>query len=152
MAKYLEMRLRTLQKRYERAPQNSAILHEICKCLITLKRDEEMLPWSRRALELNPHDVTSLTRCADALYLLGRYAEALRMWEQDPSQNTRPVLHRLRLGMNLMMAGLNRTGFFGEFLVQKLRLPDHYLHWKHNRLFRLLPAVYVLAVQVTVDC
>lgn len=105
MAKYLEMRLRTLQKRYERAPQNSAILHEICKCLITLKRDEEMLPWSRRALELNPHDVTSLTRCADALYLLGRYAEALRMWEQDPSQNTRPVLHRLRLGMNLMMAG-----------------------------------------------
>lgn len=46
---------------------------------------------------------------------------------------------------------LNRPGFFGEFLVRKLRLPDHYLHWKHNRLFRLLPAVCGLAVQVTFD-
>lgn len=46
---------------------------------------------------------------------------------------------------------VNRPGFFGEFLVRKLRLPDHYLHWKHNRLFRLLPALCGLAVQVTFD-
>lgn len=46
---------------------------------------------------------------------------------------------------------LNRPGFFGEFLVRKFRLPDHYFHWKHNRLFRLLPAVCGLAVQVTFD-
>lgn len=52
----------------------------------------------------------------------------------------------------LYAVALNRTGFFGEFLVRKLRLPDHYLHSKHNRLFRLLPAVYVPAVPVIVDC
>ena len=27
---------------------------------------------------------------------------------------------------------LNRTGFIGEFLVRKLRLPDPYSRWKHN--------------------
>ncbi|ENU1366677.1 hypothetical protein ACE460_004558 [Escherichia coli] len=37
--------------------------------------------------------------------------------EAIPAENTQTV------------SELNRPGFFGECLVRKLRLPDHYLYW-----------------------
>ncbi|AHG22425.2 hypothetical protein Z042_24555 [Chania multitudinisentens RB-25] len=93
------------EKQHENEPYNSAILHEICKYLVALKREEEMLPWAERALVLNPHDFAFMARRADALYLLGRYAEAADIWAQCLSQQNGSVLYRLRLGVSLMMAG-----------------------------------------------
>lgn len=49
------------------------------------------------------------------------------------------------------VVNMNRPGFFGEFLVRQLWLPDHYLYWKHNRLFRFLPAICVLAIPTVFD-
>ncbi|TBL69136.1 hypothetical protein EYY96_05350 [Hafnia alvei] len=69
---------------------------------------------------------------------------------------TRDKNHAHRLTAMLMLhehiCTLNRTGFFGEFLVRKLGQPDPYSRWKRNTLFRLLLAVCVLVVQVTFDC
>lgn len=101
----LEQQLRAAQTRHASEPENCAILHQICELLVALQREEEMLLWADRALAINPHDSASITRRADSLYLLGRYAEAVATWERDPLQQSKPILHRLRLGMSLMMAG-----------------------------------------------
>ncbi|MDN7890929.1 hypothetical protein QZM93_20190 [Burkholderia cepacia] len=101
----LEQQLRAAQTQYAGDPHDPAILHRICELLTALRREEEMLPWADLALALDPHDAVSMTRRADALYLLGRYVEAAEAWKRDPSRHSRPELHRLRLGMSLMMAG-----------------------------------------------
>ncbi|POM17366.1 hypothetical protein CSX04_05664 [Burkholderia cepacia] len=72
----LEQQLRAAQTQYAGDSRDLAILHRICELLTALRREEEMLPWADLALALDPHDAVSMTRRADALYLLGRYVEA----------------------------------------------------------------------------
>ncbi|VWC66691.1 bacterial transcriptional activator domain-containing protein [Burkholderia lata] len=101
----LEQQLHAAQTQYAGDSHDPALLHRICELLTALRREEDMLPWADRALALDPHDAVSVARRADALYLLGRYVEAADTWKRDPSRHSRPELHRLRLGMSLMMAG-----------------------------------------------
>lgn len=100
-----DKRLNIAQKKHVTHPHDLAHLQEICECLTALHRQEEMLPWAESALVINPHDPAFMTHKADALYLLGQYAEAACVWEIHPSRTQRPALQRLRLGMSVMMMG-----------------------------------------------
>lgn len=100
-----EKRLDIAQKKHLTHPHELFHLQEICEILSALQRQEDMLSWAESALALSPNDPVFMTHRADALYLLGRYAEASKVWEIHSSRIHRPVLQRLRLGMCVMMMG-----------------------------------------------
>ena len=60
--------------------------------------------------------------------------------------------HQYLNGKRSVCNVLNRPGFPGEYFICKLRLPDHYFRWKHNKLFLLLPEEYGPAFPAIVDC
>ncbi|RZF24419.1 tetratricopeptide repeat protein [Paraburkholderia sp. UYCP14C] len=80
-------------------------MREVCETLIALRREDELIPWTERALILSPNHPYFLALHAHALDLLGRHAEAAATWPHHPSRSHDPVLYRVRLGYSLMMAG-----------------------------------------------
>lgn len=102
----LRQRLLAAQARYTNDVSDIEIVREICEILIALKREDELLLWADRALALNPNSPLFGEMRAFSLDLLGRHAEAADEWVHDPSlSGNNPVIHRLRLGYSLMMAG-----------------------------------------------
>ncbi|WP_090684068.1 hypothetical protein [Paraburkholderia phenazinium] len=100
----LEERLQAASARHTNYPDDLAIVHEVCEILIALKREDELLPWTERALAVRPHQANFLAMRATALNLLGQHAKAAHTWEHDLSIPGEPALYRVRLGYSLMMA------------------------------------------------
>ena len=100
----LEKRLQAASERHMNDPYDLTIVNEVCEILIALKREDELLPWTERALAVSPHHAGFLAMRATALNLLGQHAEAADTWEHDPSISGEPVLYKVRLGYSLMMA------------------------------------------------
>lgn len=101
----LEARLTSALDKYNHHPSDIDILNEICECLIALKQDEKVLPWAEKILLINPFDVISMTRRANALYLLGRYVESVDAWENHPCKQDNPIYYKFMSGMSTMMVG-----------------------------------------------
>ncbi|WJF92143.1 hypothetical protein QS306_15415 [Paraburkholderia bonniea] len=89
----------------ENDPSNLEIMREVCEILLALKREDELLAWTKRALALNPSEAYFLSLTIFALNLSGQHAEAADILLHSPWMQSDPVRCRLQLGYSLMMAG-----------------------------------------------
>lgn len=97
--------LREALAAHARASADLAPLRDICRALIHLKREDELLPWVDKALALNPHGADFVRLRTHALTLLGRHADAVETWLQYASLPWEGAYYPLKLGHQLVMAG-----------------------------------------------
>ncbi len=85
-------------------------LHEVCRRLIAERREDELLPWTERALTIDPHALDFIEMHAEALSLLGRHREAAALLRERAALPWRRARFGTRLGHELVLAGDREAG------------------------------------------
>jgi hypothetical protein len=88
-----------------RTPTDIAPLRDICRALIHLKREDELLPWVDKALALDPAGIDFVRLRTQALSLLGRHAEAVATWQDHAALPWEAPYYQVKLGHQFVMAG-----------------------------------------------
>ena len=97
--------LQTALAAHARAPEDLAVLKDICTAMVDLKRDGELLPWTEKALLLNPRDIDFVCLRAHCLTMLGRHFDAVATWLHYASLPWNTTFYRLHLGHSLTLTG-----------------------------------------------
>jgi len=92
------------------SPEDHERLRAVCVALIGAGRDEEVLPYTARALAIEPRDVYFADWHARALTLLGRNFEAVATWRHYAALPWDAVYYAMNLGQSLVMSGDNERG------------------------------------------
>ncbi|CAB3803332.1 hypothetical protein [Pararobbsia alpina] len=101
----VEQFLREALAAHARSPEDLAPLRDICRALIHLKREDELLPWADKALALNPSGTDFVRLRTHALTLLGRHSDAVATWLHYASLPWGAPYYQIKLGHQLVMAG-----------------------------------------------
>ncbi|MEI5996933.1 hypothetical protein H3V53_06865 [Paraburkholderia bengalensis] len=88
-----------------RAPDDIERLRAVCLALIEHKRDDELLPYTERALAIEPRDLHFVNWRAHALTLLGRHFDAVATWRHFAALPWKPAYYAMSLGQSLVMSG-----------------------------------------------
>jgi hypothetical protein len=105
MTVQVEQFLREALAAHARTPADIAPLRAICRALIHLKREDELLPWVDKALALNPHEIDFVRLRTHVLSLLGRHTDAVATWLEHASLPWEAPYYQVKLGHQLVMAG-----------------------------------------------
>ena len=92
------------------APDDIEKLRAVCLALLEDMRDDEVLPYTERALAIEPRDLHFVNWRAHALTLLGRHFDAVATWRNHAALPWRPAYYAMSLGQSLVMSGDTERG------------------------------------------
>ncbi|MEM5367367.1 hypothetical protein V4C53_15190 [Paraburkholderia azotifigens] len=92
------------------APDDIDRLRAVCVALLEDMRDDEVLPYTERALAIEPRDLHFVNWRAHALTLLGRHFDAVATWRNHAALPWRPAYYAMSLGQSLVMSGDTERG------------------------------------------
>ncbi|CAG9241307.1 hypothetical protein [Paraburkholderia caribensis] len=87
------------------APDDINALRAVCTALLEDKRDDELLPYTSRALAIEPRDLHFVNWHAHALTLLGRHFDTVATWRNYAALPWQPAYYKMSLGQSLVMSG-----------------------------------------------
>jgi hypothetical protein len=80
-------------------------LRAVCEALLKDRRDDELLPYTERALAIEPRDLHVVNWRAQALTLLGRHFDAVATWRNYAAHDWKHAYYRMSLGQTRVMSG-----------------------------------------------